>query len=64
MIPRAGLDAVAKRRKSHHYPRRELNLGRPARSLVSILVLAGKCHINLTAFTTAFKFICAIHRSL
>jgi hypothetical protein len=27
--PRAGIDAVAKRKISHHCPRRELNSGRP-----------------------------------
>jgi hypothetical protein len=28
----AGLDDVAKRKKSHYFSRRELNLGRPGRS--------------------------------
>jgi hypothetical protein len=37
MGPRAGLDAVAKRKKSHHCSCRELNSGRPTRSLVTIL---------------------------
>jgi hypothetical protein len=36
-VPRAGLDAMAKRKKSHHCPCRELNAARPARSLVTIL---------------------------
>jgi len=35
--PRADLDAVAKRKKSHHCSYRELNPGRPARNLVTIL---------------------------
>jgi hypothetical protein len=35
--PRAGLDAVAKRKQFHHCACRELNPSRPARSLVSIL---------------------------
>jgi hypothetical protein len=35
--PRAGLDAVANRKKSHHCRFRELNPGRPARSLVTTL---------------------------
>jgi len=35
--PRAGLDAIAKRTISHHCLCWELNPGRPARSLVSIL---------------------------
>jgi hypothetical protein len=37
--PRAVLDTVVKKkkRKSHHYPCRELNPGRPAHSLISIL---------------------------
>jgi hypothetical protein len=29
------MDAVAKRKKYHHYPCRELNPARPARSLIS-----------------------------
>jgi hypothetical protein len=33
---RASLDAVARRKKSYHCARRELNTVRPARSLVSI----------------------------
>jgi hypothetical protein len=41
---RAGLDAVAKRKKSRHCLCRELNPSRPARSLVSILTeLPGSC---------------------
>jgi hypothetical protein len=35
--PCAGLDIMAKRRKSNYCPCRELNPGRPARRLVSIL---------------------------
>jgi len=35
--PKAALEAVAKRKKSHIAPCRESNSGRPYRSLVSIL---------------------------
>jgi len=35
--PRPGLDAVAKRKESHHCLCREFNPGRPARGLVIIL---------------------------
>jgi len=35
--PKAGLDAVAKRKVSYHCPFRELNRDRPARSLVCTL---------------------------
>jgi hypothetical protein len=35
--PRASLNVVAKRKKSHHYLQQELNFGHPAHSLVSIL---------------------------
>jgi hypothetical protein len=35
--PRVGPDAVARRKKSHHCCCRDLNPGRPARSLVSVL---------------------------
>jgi len=35
--PRSGLDAVAKGKKSHHFHCRELNPGRPAHSLVSVV---------------------------
>jgi hypothetical protein len=35
--PRPGLDAVVKREKSHHSSYQELNRGRPASSLVSLL---------------------------
>jgi hypothetical protein len=35
MEPGAGLNVVAKRKKSHHCPCHELNPGRPALSLVS-----------------------------
>jgi hypothetical protein len=46
--PRAGLEAVTKRKKSHDCPCRELNLGSAARILVSILtklprLLTGHC---------------------
>jgi hypothetical protein len=37
MVLRGGLDAVAKRKKSYHCTSRELNPGRPARSLVCLL---------------------------
>jgi hypothetical protein len=35
--PRTGLDAVAKRKIKSHYTCRELNPGRPARSIVTVL---------------------------
>jgi hypothetical protein len=35
--PRADLDAVAKRIKSHHCPCRELNPSHPSRSLITVL---------------------------
>jgi hypothetical protein len=38
VCPRTDLDAVAKRKKSLPYPWQESNPGRPARSLVSILI--------------------------
>jgi hypothetical protein len=37
--PRTGLDAMAKRKKSHYYPCRESNPDRPARNLFSVLTL-------------------------
>jgi len=37
MGPKTCLDAVAKRRKSHHYPCRELNPGHEAPSLVTMI---------------------------
>jgi recombinational DNA repair protein (RecF pathway) len=37
MVPRNGLDLLAKRKKSHHCPSRELNPGHPASSLVTLL---------------------------
>jgi len=36
--PRAGVDAVAKRKKSHHFTWRKSNPTRPAHSLVTILI--------------------------
>jgi hypothetical protein len=36
-VPRAGLDAAAETKRSHHRPYREFNLGRSARSLISML---------------------------
>jgi hypothetical protein len=37
MGPSASLEAVAKKKKSHHYNCQELNPGRQARSLVFIM---------------------------
>jgi len=41
--PRAGLDSVAKRKESLHFPCRESNPGRPARSLVTLVILELGC---------------------
>jgi hypothetical protein len=45
VVPRAGLDAVMKRKKSLPYPCRESNAGRPARSLVTIMTM-GNAVVN------------------
>jgi len=50
---RATLDAVAKRKKSHHGPCRELNTGRPARNLVSILTELHLLYMSIKVITYA-----------
>jgi len=45
VVPRAGLDAVMKRKKSLPCPCRESNAGRPARSLVTIMTM-GNAVVN------------------
>jgi len=42
--PRAGLEAVTKRKKFHHWSCRELSPGRPARSPVSVLTELPRLH--------------------
>jgi hypothetical protein len=53
--PRVGLDAVAKRKKSHCCPCRESNSGRPACSLISILTELPLI-LNVLAFSNSNDF--------
>jgi len=45
--PRTRLDTVTKRKKSHHCFIREMNLGRPTRSLVSILTELTESYLDV-----------------
>jgi hypothetical protein len=61
---RAGLDAVAKRKKSHQCPCWELNPGRPARSLVSVLTELPPVREILNCVQLQMYFRRAIHARL
>jgi len=59
--PRTILDAMTKRKKSHHWPRREMNPGRPARGLV--IARTELSRIQLGVMTTVKPEIQTQHSS-